>query len=187
MFFLLSSDIALNISVIAGVDIIEKNLSTLTSLVCWHTICCKNVKSVSCLLNTQSSVCLRRDLKIFLLYLVFYSKFLFHSCFFRFAGEKTQTMTCSSEKKNRTDGSCVMVWRTIIEVMTRCNLCNCPQRHHMCYSTQHFEDYFKTKDVEKNYAIPMWHEVKFSRVIYQIWTSAVLCRHYDNLNFYFVS
>ena len=74
MFFLLYFDIALNISVIAGVDMIEKNWSTLTSLVCWHTICCKNVKSVSCLLNTQSLVCLRRDLKIFFIVIGFLFK-----------------------------------------------------------------------------------------------------------------
>ena len=46
-----------------------------------------------------------------------------------------------------------MVWGTIIKAMTRCKLCNCRQleniRHHMCYSTQHFEDYFKTKHVEQ--------------------------------------
>ena len=41
-----------------------KNLPILSSLVCWHTIFCKNVKSMTCLLNMQSLVCLRRELKI---------------------------------------------------------------------------------------------------------------------------
>ena len=99
MFFLLYFDIALNTSVIAGMDMIEKNLSTLTSLVCWHMICCKNVKSVSCLLNTQSLVCLRRDLKIFLLYLVFYSKFLFHSCFLDSLEKKHRSWPAQAKRK----------------------------------------------------------------------------------------